>query len=588
MRPSTLSRWLPFLAWPRPTRSSLRADLSAGLAVALLAVPQSLAYAQLAGMPMQHGLYAAVLPAIVGVLFGSSALLATGPVAMTSMLAAASVGALAAPGSDDFVALVLLLALLSGLVQLGLGLARAGILLNLLSHPVLVGFINASALVIALSQLPAFTGIAVAPGGNTLLGVTQLLANGSQLHGLTLLLGGAALTLLLGFKRWAPRWPGVLLMVLALIGLSLGLGFAGRGGAVVGDIPAGLAGLTWPALRWHACVALLPAALVIALVSYMEAMSSCKVIAAKTRSAWDENQELLGQGLAKVAAAYCGAMPVSGSFTRSALNLASHARSGYSSLFAAGLVGVVLLFFTSALHALPKSALAAMIVAAVAGLVNVKAMRSAWRASRDDGLAAWLTFVATLAFAPHIQNGILAGITFSLGAFIYRRMLPRISVYALGQDGELREMQVRQPPRDGGALVVALRYDAALFFANASFFEDAVNRLVLENPKLRAIVVLAQGINLVDATAIEVLRELHRQLSERQIKLIFSQPQQHFIATASRTGLLAALGPETMFDSPEQAMAAACGGAIPVQAYANMATLQAGPFAPGLRQETAP
>ena len=580
MRPSALHRWLPFLAWSWPTRNSLSGDFSAGLAVALLAVPQSLAYAHLAGVPAQHGLYAAVIPTIIGVLFGSSALLATGPVALTSMLTAASVGVLAAPGSADFVAYVLLLALLSGLIQLGLGLARAGILLNLLSHPVLVGFINASALVIALSQLPAFTGIDIAPGGNTLLGVVHLLGNWPQLHGGTLLLGGVALALLLGFKRWAPKWPGVLVMVLALIALSMGLGFEAHGGAVVGEIPAGLSGLTLPAASWHACVALLPAALVIALVSFMEAMSSCKVIAGKTHSAWDENQELLGQGLAKVVAAFCGAMPVSGSFTRSALNLASHARSGYSSLIAAGLVGLVLLFFTSALYALPKSALAAMIVMAVAGLVNFKAMRNAWRASRDDGLAAWLTFVATLAFAPHIQNGILAGITFSLGAFIYRRMLPRISVYALSNDGTLHEVQPGQPPREGGELVVALRYDAALFFANASFFEDAVNRLELENPRLQAIVVLAQGINLVDATAIEVLRELHRHLAEQHIRLIFSQPQRHFVATATRTGLLDALGPQALFDSPELALAAACQGFNGDAGYGTLTRPVAGPIPP--------
>ena len=585
MRPSALQRWLPFLAWARPTRSSLSGDLSAGLSVALLAVPQSLAYAQLAGVPAQHGLYAAVIPAIVGVLFGSSALLATGPVALTSMLTAASVGVLAAPGSADFVAYVLLLALLSGLIQLGLGLARAGILLNLLSHPVLVGFVNASAVVIALSQLPAFTGINIVPGGNTLMGVAELLGRWPQGHALTLLLGVVALALLLGFKRWAPKWPGVLLMVLALIAISRWFGFAAHGGAVVGEIPAGLSGLTLPAVSWHACVALLPAALVIALVSFMEAMSSCKVIAGKTRTAWDENQELLGQGLAKVVAAFCGAMPVSGSFTRSALNLASHARSAYSSLIAAALVGLVLLFFTSALYALPKSALAAMIVMAVVGLVNFTAMRNAWRASRDDGLAAWLTFVATLAFAPHIQNGILAGITFSLGAFIYRRMLPRIALYALGEDGELHELLPGRPARDDGEQVVALRYDAALFFANASFFEDAVNRLALENPKLQAIVVLAQGINLVDATAIEVLRELHRQLAEQRIRLIFSQPQRHFVAAATRTGLLQALGPQALFDSPEQALAAARLGWHGAAGHGSVPASGAAPSPSGLDQE---
>lgn len=197
-----------------------------------------------------------------------------------------------------------------------------------------------------------------------------------------------------------------------------------------------------------------------------------------------------------------------------------------------------------------------------------------------------MTFVATLAFAPHIQTGILAGITFSLGAFIYRRMLPRISVYALGDDGALREMLSGQPPRAGGEQVVALRYDAALFFANASFFEDAVNRLKLENPQLQAIVVLAQGINLVDATAIEVLRALHRQLAEQHIRLIFSQPQRHFVAAATRTGLLEALGPQALFDSPERALAAVCQGFKAGPGYGTLTPPVAGPIPPGLNKET--
>ena len=562
--PPSLHRWLPFLAWPRPARSTLLGDLSAGLAVSVLAVPQSLAYAQLAGVPAQHGLYAAFIPAIVGVLFGSSALLVTGPVALTSMLTAASVGLLATPGSDLFVAYVLLLALLSGLFQVGLGLARAGILLNLLSHPVLLGFINASALVIALSQLPALTGIALVPGGSTLLDAGRLLGHllgqYDRLHGLSLGLGLLALLILLGFKRWAPRWPGVLVMVLVMIAISHGLGYAAQGGAVVGAIPAGLPGFTLPGMGWQATLSLLPAAFVIALVSFMEAMSSSKIIAGRTRTAWDENQELIGQGLAKVAAAFCGAMPVSGSFTRSALNLASHARSAWSSLIAAGLVLLVLLYFTTALYELPKPALAAMIVLAVASLVNLKAMRNAWRASRDDGIAAWLTFFATLAFAPQIQNGILAGITFSLGAFIYRRMLPRIALYGLDEGGGLREIDPARPT-PGGERVVALRFDAALFFANATFFEDAVGRLERENPALRSIVVLAQGINLIDATAVEMLRELQRHLVERHIRLLIAQPQRHFVAAVERTGLIDALGRDALFDNQAQALAAALAGA---------------------------
>lgn len=546
---------LPFLNWQRPTRESLRADLAAGLAVGLLVVPQSLAYAQLAGVPAQHGLYAAFIPAIIGVLFGSSALLATGPVALTSMLTASSVGLLTKPGSPEFVAYVLLIALLSGLFQIGLGLARAGLLLNLLSHPVLVGFINAAAIIIVLTQLPQLTGIAVAPGQSTLAGVGHLLRDVDQTHLPTLAMAALALLLMLGFKRWAPRTPAALVMVVGLTLLSFGVGFERRGGAVVGDIPGGMPGLSLPTMHWQALIALIPAAFVISLVSFMEAMSSCKVIADKTRTRWDENQELIGQGLAKVVAAFCNAMPVSGSFSRSALNLTSQARSGWSTLFTSALVLLALLFFTSLLYHLPKPALAAMIVLAVIGLINWPAMRLAWRAGRDDGLAAGLTFVATLAFAPNIQNGIMAGILFSLGAFIFRRMKPRIAVQSLSSDGEFRDLDTIGPgPRF--ERVVALRFDAALFFVNASFFEAAVHRLEQDNPQLECIVVFAHGINILDATGVEMLRELIRHLRERGITLVISHAKPQFIEVAERTGLMKQLGSENVFDSYDAALKA--------------------------------
>lgn len=545
------ARALPFLAWPRPTRESLAADLSAGTAVALLVIPQSLAYAQLAGMPPQHGLYAALLPSIVGVMFGSSALLSTGPVAMTSMLTASSVGLLAVAGSEQYVMYVLLLALLSGLFQIGLGLARAGLLLNLLSHPVLVGFINAAAIVIGLSQLPALTGITIPAGNSTLAGVGVLLTQWDQVHLPSLGMGLLALVIMLGFRRWAPARPGLLVMVAVLTLLSFAIGYADRGGAVVGTVPTGLPSLSLPAANPQAMIDLLPAAFVVALVSFMEAMSSCKVIADKTRTPWDENRELIGQGLAKVVAAFCHSMPVSGSFSRSALNLSARARSGYSSLVTAALVLVVVVFFTSLLYHLPKSALAAMILLAVANLLNGPAMRQAWRTSRDDGMAALLSFVATLAFAPNIQNGIVVGILFSLGAFIYRRMKPRIVVYALADDGSTRELGRGMPHRER---VVALRFDAALFFVNASFFEDAVLELDREHPGLECIVVLAQGINILDATGVEMLRYLVHQLRERRITLVVSQAQRQFVEVCERTGLMSVLGRDNVFETHAAAL----------------------------------
>ena len=560
-------RLLPFLKWPRADAKTLMQDLLAGLAVSLLAIPQSLAYAQLAGVPAYYGLYAAFIPSIVGVLFGSSAILSTGPVALTSLLTAASVGHIAAPGTADFFAYVTLLALLSGVFQIGLGMARAGVLLNLLSHPVLMGFINASALVIALSQLPALTGISVLRSDSFMLDVGHLLASAGNAHAMSLAAGVLAVAMLYAFKRLAPRLPGVLIMVVVLTGRSYATGFAQHGGQVIGSIPAGIPSISVPAVSWDATVALLPAALVIALVSFTEAMSSCKVIAVKTRTRWDENQELIGQGMAKVVAAFCNSMPVSGSFSRSALNLASNARTGLSGLFSAGFVLLTLVFFTPLLYHLPKPALAAMILMAVVNLIDLVSMRRAWLANRDDGIASVLTFVATLAFAPNIQNGILVGILFSLGAFIYRRMAPPIVLVGFHEDGTLREAQAYQLP-SLPKTIAAMRFDAALFFANASFFEDAVLRLQRDNPELKYILVDAHGINMLDASGVEMLRSLSRHLRESGITLVFSGAKRRVLAVVERTGLMKEIGAANFFDSDRMALRALMGNDRPLEVTA--------------------
>jgi len=541
--PPRLRSLLPFLQWPRFTRETLRADLFAGITVALVAVPQSLAYAQLSGVPPQYGLYASVVPAILGILFGSSLLLSTGPVAMTSLLTAASVGALLPAGTEQFYAYVTLLALLSGIFQLGFGVARAGILLSLVSHPVLMGFINAAALIIAMSQLPALLGISTRESGHLLADTWYVITRMDTLHASSLGFGIAAIAIFVAFRKFAPRLPGVLIGVAILTVVSALAGFAEHGGRVVGTIPAGLPGLGVPALEWSAVTALLPAAFVIALISFMEAMSSCKAIAIKTRVRWDENQELVGQGIAKIAAAFCQSMPVSGSFSRSALNLASGARTGLSSLVTAACVVLTLLFFTPLLYHLPKPVLAAVIMLAVVGLVDLEAFRRSWRASRDDGIAAIATFVATLAFAPNIQNGILTGIIVSLAAYMYGRMRPGI---------ETRTVP-RSPSAEAGAGSTAnaeigiLRFDAALYFANVSFFEETVLALERSTPDLKHIVIVANGINDLDASGVEMLRHLTLHLAQSGITLVLADVKPQVRAVIERTGLLEALGSDNLY-----------------------------------------
>ncbi len=556
LKPRYLARFFPFLGWPRFSAQTLKDDLIAGITVALVAIPQSLAYAQLAGVPPYYGLYAAFIPTIVGVLFGSSAILSTGPVAMTSLLTAASIVPLAALGSEQFYSYAILLALLSGLFQIGFGLARMGVLLNFLSHPVLMGFINAAALIIALSQVPALVGISIKQSEHLLLDTWNVLTHLDSLHEISLAFGLGAIVLLYAFKRFFPKLPGVLITVGLLTWVSYAMGFSEHGGRVVGNIPTGLPGLTVPVFDWPATRDMLPAAFVLALISFAEAMSSCKVIANKTRTRWDENQELIGQGLAKVAAAFCQSMPVSGSFSRSALNLASHARTGLSSIISASIVFATLVFFTGSLYHLPKPVLAAMIMMAVVNLVNIKSIRHAWLASKDDGIAAIVTFFATLAFAPNIQNGILTGIILSLAMFLYRRMRPRvIVVLGLHPDGTLRDAeQFKLPllhPQIG-----ALRFDASLLFFNVSYFEDAILKLVRDNHDIKYILIAGSGINYLDGSGVEMIFNLTKQLHESGITLVFSGLKMQVMEVMERTGLAMTVGEHNIYGTDKIAVEA--------------------------------
>ncbi len=546
------------LVWPawktlQGGTQNLRFDLIAGITVSLVAVPQSLAYAQLAGVPAYYGLYAAFLPTIVGAVFGSSAQLSTGPVAMTSLLTAASVAPLAARGTEAFYASVILLALLSGIFQIAFGLLRAGVLLNFLSFPVLMGFINAAALIIGLSQLPTLLGIPSRQSEHFLVDTWQVLAHIDSTHAISLAFGVGAIALLLLFRKFAPKLPGVLITVAALTWVSASIGYAEMGGRVVGEVPKGLPSFAIPNVEWNLVIALTPAAFVVAVISFMEAMSSAKVIAIKTRQPWDENRELIGQGLAKVVAAFVHSMPVSGSFSRSALNLASDAKTRLASIVSACAVLLTLLFFTSLLFHLPKPVLAAIIMMAVAGLFNFQALRSAWRTRRDDGIAAIATFVATLAFAPNIQNGIVVGIMLSLGLLLYRLMRPRVAVLGLHEDGVLRDARRFGLPALHPKLG-AMRFDGSLHFINASFFEDALLQLERDTPDLRYVLIACGGINDMDASGVEVLAKLIERFRNNGIELTFCSIKKQVQDVMDRAGLSDRIGRQNIFATDHAAL----------------------------------
>lgn len=553
--PISLIRAMPFLGWPRPTLSSLKRDAWAGISVGLVLIPQAVAYASLAGMPPETGLYAALLPSIIGILWGSSALLAVGPVALTSMLTFGSLSALATPGTAGWVGLAIWLSIYSGLIQLALGAFRLGRIANFVSQPVMLGFINAAAIIIILSQLPALIGIA----GFSIAEMSALsgrLATTPFDALLPAAFGCSALVLLLGLKRFFPTVPGVLIVTMLGIAVSKAIGYADRGGAIVGTIPAGLPVLVLPpAIPLASHQELLPAALVLALISFTEAMSSCRVLARKRNERWDENQELIGQGLAKIASGLNGAFPVSGSFSRSALNLYAGASSAWSTLVTAACVVVSLLFLTDVIYYLPRSVLAATVMVPVFSLLDVPAFRRLFAISRTDGAIAAVTFLVTVFSLPRLHLGVVAGVVLTMASFLYRRTQPRIIEVGQHPDGTLRDRRrFRLPPLAGDLL--AVRIDAALNFLTAPALERFIGERCREHPHVRRVLLCASGINDIDATGVDTLERLHASLAGEGIDFYLSAVKKQVWDMLDRSNLPGGLGRDHFFATDAGAVSA--------------------------------
>lgn len=547
-----ITRFLPFLAWPRPTLASLRGDAWAGMSVGLILIPQALAYATLAGMPPQTGLYAALLPSIVGILWGSSPLLAVGPVALTSLLVFGSLSSRATPGTTEWVSLAVWLALYSGVIQFLLGAFKLGRIAQLVSMPIMIGFINAATIIIIVSQLPALVGI------ESPFAFLDALANGGPVPWLpvTTLFGVVALLLLLAFKRYLPRLPGILIVTVFGIGVSVVTDYAGLGGAIVGAVPAGLPPLELPSsIPFNSHLGLLPAAAILALISFTEAMSSCRILARKQNQQWDENQELIGQGLAKITSGFSGAFPVSGSFSRSALNVYAGATSAWSALFSALCVLFCLLFLTDLLSFLPRSVLAAMIIVPVFALVNVAGMRKLFSISRDDAMIAAVTFLATLLATPHLHWGIFAGVSLTMVAFLYRRAHPRIIEVGEHEDGTLRD-RGRFSMRPLAPDVLAVRIDSALNFLTAPQLERFITERSHAEPRIRRVLFCAGSVNDIDATGAETLEGLRHGLRAAGIDMYVCALKMQVWDVLDKAGFIAALGSNHFFTTDKEAISA--------------------------------
>jgi MFS superfamily sulfate permease-like transporter len=682
-----LAKVFPFMNWFRNyDMTSLRFDALSGLTVALVLIPQSMAYAQLAGLPAYYGLYASFLPPMIAALFGSSRQLATGPVAVVSLMTSASLAPLATGGSPGYIAYAILLALMVGIFQLVLGVLRLGLVVNFLSHPVVNGFTNAAALIIASSQLSKMFGVYVDTAPHHYETIVQVIkAAVHYTYWPTLLMGVFAFAVMYGLKWLSPRIPNVLVAVVITTVISWATGFQhdqtvpmesiespaarnliesfneaasslpslseerthlsevlntakqnhnqigvldaehdvnvvnlniarkkaeahekrqqlrylllaaapqadgslkfypkdkvpagmetdGRtwrikvgnepldtqnllmmgGGAVVGKIPRGLPALDVPPINLGIMLHLLPFAAIISLLGFMEAISIAKAMAGKTGQRLDPNQELIGQGLANICGSIGKSYPTSGSFSRSAVNLQAGAVTGLSSVFTSLAVVIVLLFFTPLLYHLPQAVLAAVIMMAVIGLVNVTGFIHAWEAKWYDGAISIISFVSTLAFAPHLDKGIMIGVVLSLMVFLYKSMRPSVVSLARAEDEALRCVTTHGLREC--EYVAMVRFDGPLFFANASYLEDKITEIMRIKKNLKHIIIVANGINDIDASGEETLSLLVDRVRSAGVDISMSGVNESVMEVFRRTHFPAKLGDDHIFPTMEKAI----------------------------------
>jgi SulP family sulfate permease len=544
---------LPAFAWLRQyDRGNLSRDLSAGLTVAVMLVPQGMAYAMLAGLPPVMGLYASTFPLIAYALFGSSRQLAVGPVAMISLLVFAGVSKLAQPGSEQYISLVLLLSLMVGVIQVAMGVLRMGSFINFLSRAVIGGFTSAAAIIICLSQLKHLLGIKLSSGHSVVHLVVEAAQRVGETHPATLAIGLASIAVLVFFKRRMASFPTPLLVVAAGTFVVKLLGLEGLGVETVGHVPRGIPGLSLPALNAGSFGILLPTALTVLFVGFMESVAIAESIAAKERYKIDSNLELKALGLANTVSSFFYGYPVTGGFSRTAVNYQAGARTALASIFTALIVILTIVFLTPLFYFLPKAVLAAIIMVAVIGLIDVKGARHLFRLKKIDGWTFVLTFIATLSLGS--QRGILLGMTFSLLVFIWRSSHPHTAEIGYLEEKDVFRNLARFPEAKTFPGVLILRIDASLYFANMAFFENLLRKRIVDEPHVKWVVIDLSGVNDVDAVAVDTLEEMMRDYHEKGISFVFAGMKGHIRDLVARAGWEEKYGESIKHFSVKQAL----------------------------------
>lgn len=535
-----LPGWLP--DWLRSyQRGDLRGDLTAGLTTAVMLVPQAMAYAMLAGLPPIVGLYASTIPLALYALLGSSRHLAVGPVAMVSLLVASGVGALAGAGTADYVLYAVILAAMVGVMQLAMGVFRLGFLVTLLSHPVISGFTSAAALIIGFSQVKHLFGVAIPRGQEIHEIVLTVARQAADINPWTLAIGLSSIVLLVGLKRWRASFPGALAVVVLGSLAAWIFDLQGRGVAIVGDVPAGLPGLSVPGLDFEILQKLLPTAVVIALVGFMESISVAKAFARRNRYDIDANRELVGLGVANIAAGLFSGYPVTGGFSRTAVNAQAGARTPLASLLTAAMVALTLVLFTPWFYFLPQAVLAAIIMSAVVGLIDVAEVRRLARVDRADLAMLLVTFAGTLTLG--LEAGIAIGVVTSLAWFVVQANRPHFAVL-----GRLPGTQVfrnvdrfEEAETTPGALIV--RIDGPIYFGNTDYLKRALARLEAGRDDLAAVIIDASAISRLDSSADAVLHDIVQDYRRRDIVLFVAGPNGPVRDAMARSGLREQIGP---------------------------------------------
>ena len=515
-----MKQYLPFLDWIKTyDKSYLSGDISAGLTVGVMLIPQGMAYSMLAGLPPIYGLYASTIPLIIYALLGTSRQLAVGPVAMVALLISSGVGAIAEIGSPEFISLAILLAVMVGIIQFAMGAFKLGFLVNFLSHPVIAGFTSAAALIIGFSQMKHILGISL-PRGKVHETIINIFQSFDEINMATLAIGVGSVLLLFLVKRIKKNLPGPLIVVVLGMVIVYFLGLHDQGVKIIRDVPGGLPAFGIPQFDMGNIIALLPVALTISFVGFMESIAVAKAIQAKHKN-YDvvPNQELIGLGLANILGSFFKAFPVTGGFSRTAVNDQAGAKTGLASIISAILIIITLLFLTDYFYYLPNAVLGAIIVVAVIGLIDIQEAKHLWKHDKKDFWVFMVTALATLGLG--IEEGILIGVVLSIGMLVYKVSYPHIAELGRVPDSnEYRNVERFEGLHTNDNILV-VRFDAQLYFANADSLYDYIKLKIAKRPEIEHVILDCSAISSLDSSAAHKIYDLVNALhqSERELYL---------------------------------------------------------------------